>query len=191
MRSLMTSTRSLVLAALLSGCAQANAPIRPVGSVDLPRFMGRWYVIATIPTRFERGGHNAMETYRLDRNGHVCTWFRHRPGGFDVPVKLIHSDATVVPGTRNAEWKVRFFGLFKAQYLVGWLAPDYSQVMIVRDARDYFWYMARTPVVSEDDYQAMLARASKLGYDASRIERVPQRWPERDVGRDTFHGECK
>jgi len=63
--------------------------------------------------------------------------------------------------------------------------------MIVRDARDYLWYMARTPSVSESDYQAMLVRAGALGYDASRIERVPQHWPETDVGKDTFQGACK
>lgn len=51
--------------------------------------------------------------------------------------------------------------------------------------------MARTPAVSKNDYQAMLARAAELGYDASRIERVPQRWPENDAGRGTFHGECR
>lgn len=182
----------LLMATLLSGCAQAkHPPITPVSSVDLPRFMGRWYVIGIIPTRLERGNHNPVETYRLDSKGQVCTWYRYRPGGFQAPVKLLASTGLVQPGTGNAEWKVRFFGLFKAQYLIGWLAPDYSQVMVVRDARDYLWYMARTPTVAESDYQAMLARAGALGYDVSRIERVPQRWPETNAGRDTFDGDCK
>lgn len=182
----------LLLAAVLSGCAQAKQPpITPVQSVDLPRFMGRWYVIGIIPTRLERGNYNPVETYLLDSKGQVCTWYRYRPDSFDAPVKLLASTGLVQPDTGNAEWKVRFFGLFKAQYLVGWLAPDYSQVMVVRDARDYLWYMARTPSVPEADYQAMLARAAAMGYDTSRIERVPQRWPETDQDKDTFHGECR
>jgi apolipoprotein D and lipocalin family protein len=37
----------------------------------------------------------------------------------------------------------------------------------------------------------MLARAGALGYDMSRIERVPQQWPETDAGKDTFQGACK
>ena len=191
MRSLATSALPLLLATLLSGCAEAGTPIQTVHNVDLPRFMGRWYVIGIIPTRFERGSHNPVETYRLDRKGNVCTWYRYRPDRFDAPVKLLKSTGLVVPGTGNAEWKVHFFGLFKAQYKVGWLAPDYNQVLIVRDARDYLWYMARTPTVAESDYQAMLARAGTLGYDVDRIERVPQRWPETDAGRDTFDGECE
>lgn len=191
MRSFVASTLPFPLVSTLMGCAQVGTPIKMVDQVDLPRFMGRWYVVGIIPTRLERGNHNPVETYRLDRDGNVCTWYRYRVDGLDSPVKLLHSTGLVVPGTGNAEWKVRFFGLFKAQYKVGWLAPDYSQVLIVRDARDYLWYMARTPTVTEVDWQAMLERARGMGYDPSRIERVPQRWPETDAGRDTFHGECK
>ena len=191
MRLLAASLLPLLLAIAATGCARAAAPIKPVDHVDLPRYMGRWYVVGIIPTRLERGNHNPVETYRLDRDGNVCTWYRYRPDRFDAPVKLLQSTGLVVPGTGNAEWKVRFFGLFKAQYKVGWLAADYGQVMIVRDARDYLWYMARTPQVSEADWQAMLGRARAMGYDPALIQRVPQRWPETDDGRDTFHGDCK
>lgn len=191
MRSLAASALPLLLALLLTGCAEARTPIPTVQSVDLQRFMGRWYVIGIIPTRFERGSHNPVETYRLDRKGNICTWYRYRPDSFDAPVKLFGSTGLVVPGTGNAEWKVRFFGLFKAQYKIGWLAEDDGQVLVVRDARDYLWYMARTPTVPESDYQAMLARAGTLGYDVDRIERVPQRWPETEAGADSFDGECK
>lgn len=181
---------TLVCVLAFGGCVRAESPIRPVPHVDLSRYMGRWYVIASIPTRFERGGHNPAETYKLDPDGTVCTWFRLRRGSFDAPVKQIHSLASIVPGTGNAEWKVHVFHFFRAQYLVGWLSPDYSQVMVARDARDYLWYMARTPRVSEADYRAMLARAKAMGYDVSKIERTPQRWPEKSQGSDTFTGPC-
>jgi apolipoprotein D and lipocalin family protein len=60
------------------------------------------------------------------------------------------------------------------QYVIGWLADDGSQTLVVRDARDHLWYMARTPEVSAADYAAMLRRAAAMGYDTGRIERVPQ-----------------
>ena len=188
--ALVLPTLALTVAAM-AGCATTAPTVAQAPDVDLQRFMGRWYVIGILPTRLERGNHNPVETYQLDSKGNVCTWYRYRPDAANAPVKLLQSTGLVVPGTGNAEWKIRFFGLFKAQYKVGWLAEDYSQVMIVRDARDYLWYMARTPSVSESDYQAMLVRAGALGYDASRIERVPQHWPETDVGKDTFQGACK
>ncbi|MBS0581764.1 MAG: lipocalin family protein [Proteobacteria bacterium] len=173
-----------------TGCTQAGPSIRPVAGVDLQRFAGRWYVIASIPTRFERGGHNSAETYRQMPDGTMCTWFRQRPNDFTAPVKLIHSSASVVAGSGNGEWSVRFFGFLHAQYLIGWLSADYDQVMVVRDARDYIWYMAREPQVSDTDYHAMLSRAAAMGYDIGAIEKIPQRWPEVGPGSDTFEGNC-
>ncbi|MCE7901194.1 MAG: hypothetical protein DYH20_00725 [Gammaproteobacteria bacterium PRO9] len=188
-----TSSIALVAVAmlLLSACAVTGKPIAPVSGVDLPRFMGRWYVIASIPTRFERGGVNAVETYSLNADGTVCTWFRMRSDSFTAPVKLLHSTARIVQGSGNGEWRVRIFGVLHAQYLVGWLKADYSEVMVVRDARDYLWYMARTPQVPDENYQAMLDRAAVMGYDVSRIEKVPQHWPESGEGSETFMGECQ
>ena len=34
------------------------AGIDPVSQIDLSRYTGRWYVIASIPTRFERDGYD-------------------------------------------------------------------------------------------------------------------------------------
>lgn len=174
----------------LTACAGTADPIKPVQGVDLSRYMGRWYVIASIPTRFERGGHNPVETYSQNADGTICTWFRQRPDSFAAPVKLLHSTASVVKNSGNGEWRVRFFAFLSTQYLVGWLQPDYSQVMVVRDARDYLWYMARTPQVSDADYQAMLARAKGMGYDIAKIQKAPQHWPEQGAGSETFAGAC-
>ena len=172
------------------GCSASQAPIQPVSRVDLPRYMGRWYVIASIPPRVERGEHNPVETYQLQPDGTVCTWFRLRPGSFQAPVKLIQSAASVVPGRGNAEWRVHLYWLLRLQYLIGWLKADYSEVMVVRNARDYLWYMARTPQVSAEDYGAMLARAKSMGYDTAKIIKAPQRWPESGAGSDQFGGGC-
>ena len=50
--------------AMTSATANADPkPIKPVDHVDLDRFMGDWYVIATIPTWFEKEAYDAVETY--------------------------------------------------------------------------------------------------------------------------------
>jgi hypothetical protein len=67
---------ALGAALLLAGC-QSATPMETVPHVDLPRFMGPWYVIANIPTFVEKGAHNAVETYKLDADGTIATTFKH------------------------------------------------------------------------------------------------------------------
>jgi apolipoprotein D and lipocalin family protein len=163
----------LALAACRSGGVEQ--PIKPVSQVNLSRYMGRWYVIASIPTRFWSGGYDQVETYRLEPDGRIDTSFRFRRGSFQGPPETIPSVATVVPGSSNTEWKVRLFWLLREQYIVAWLAPDYSRVIVARDARDYVWLMARTPQISAAEYRSMLARVRAMGYDLRQLRKVPQR----------------
>ncbi|MGB8634958.1 MAG: lipocalin family protein [Rhodanobacteraceae bacterium] len=156
----------------------ARQPIPTVKHLDLQRFMGRWYVIASIPTRMEREGYNAVEHYTLEDNGEICTRFRLRQGGFRQPVKQINSTGEVRNGTGNAEWSIKLFWILHLQYKVAWLGKDYQQVIVARDKRDHVWFMARKPHVSDADYQAMLQRITDMGYDTSKLVKVPQQWPE-------------
>ena len=159
-----------------TACASTLPPIKPVAHVDLPRFMGDWYVIATIPTRFEKNAYNALETYKLDTDGEVATSFHYREGSFDSPIKSIHSTGFVKPDTGNAIWGVQVIWPLKAQYIVAYLKDDYSQVIVARDKRDYTWIMARTPTVSNADYDALLEKVKALGYPMDKIRKVPHDW---------------
>lgn len=174
----MKLSKTLLMACIMllnaSACAGELPPIAPVPHVDLPRFMGNWYVIAAIPTRFEKNAYDALEVYALKPNGDIATSFHFREGSFDGERKDIHSTGIVKPGSGNAVWGVRVFWPLKAQYIVAYLKDDYSQVIVARDARDYTWVMARTPKVSPADYAALVARVKALGYDVSKLRRVPQ-----------------
>lgn len=170
--------------------ARTGQPIPPVSHVDLARYMGRWYVLAAIPTHFERDDFNPVETYRLEPNRQICTRFRFRQGGFQGPLKTLHSTATVVPSTGNAAWKVHLLWVLREQYIVAWLAPDYTRVIVARDARDYVWLMARAPQVSLPEYRDMLARTQAMGYDVAKIRKSPQQWPEPDMERESTAAVC-
>ncbi|HET9106728.1 MAG TPA: lipocalin family protein [Steroidobacteraceae bacterium] len=194
MKNLYRSTSlCLALALALAACGPASAerPIEPVSHVQLSRYMGRWYVIASIPTRFGRDGYNQVETYHLEPDGEICTSFRFHRGGFQGPLKTIHSTATVIPGSGNAQWQVHLFWLLRLQYLVAWLAPDYSRVIVARDARDYVWLMARTPRISASDYRRMVERVRAMGYDVGKLRKVPQRWTSPDDDRQPHRSVCR
>jgi apolipoprotein D and lipocalin family protein len=147
-----------------------------VQEVDLPRFMGDWYVIANIPTFVEKGAHNAVESYALNPDGTIATTFRFNKGAFDGPEKVYHPKGFVIPGTGNARWGMQFIWPFKGDFRIVWLEPDYSLTVIGREKRDYVWVMARTPVISDEKYAEILDFLGSIGYDPARVERVPQRW---------------
>ena len=163
-----------VLAASLSSCATTAPTIPPVASVDLPRFMGDWYVIAHIPSWPERKAFDAVESYRLDAEGRVLTTFTFHNGGFDAPLKTMHPVGTVIPGTNNAVWDMQVFWPIKAEFVIVDLDPNYQVTIIGRSKRDYVWLMARQPHMSPDALEMAIAKIKRLGYDTSKLRMVPQ-----------------
>ena len=178
----------IVLAAafLLSGCQ--SAPMPPLAlapKVDLGRFMGDWYVIASIPTYIERDAYNAVESYRLAPDGTIETTFTFKEGGFDGEPRRYTPRGFVLDHESNAVWGMRFVWPVKADYRIAYLSADYGQTVIARVARDYVWIMARTPSIPDADYERLLQFVAAQGYDVSLLRKVPQRWdssasPSRD-----------
>ena len=150
--------------------------MKTVEYVDLERFMGSWYVIANIPTFLEKGAHNAIETYELDDDGSIKTTFTFRKDGFDGEEKELNPRGFVTDEKSNALWGMRFIWPIKADYRIVYLDDDYSQTIVGRQKRDFVWIMARTPTISDADFDSLMKRCESLGYDLSKIERVPQRW---------------
>ena len=163
---------------LLGGCSSNTRPIPPVAHVDVPRFMGDWYVIAHIPSRPEREAFDAVESYALRPDGRIQTTFRYRKGSFEAPIKTMHPIGSVKEGTNGAEWGMQFVWPIKAEYVIVDIDSDYQLTIIGRSDRDYAWIMARTPQISETSYQTAVARLKELGYSVDSLRRVPQRWPE-------------
>ena len=161
---------------ILAGCAPARPPITVVPKVDLPRFMGDWYVIANIPTFIEQGAHNAVESYRLNPDGTIATTFTFRQDSFTGPVKRHEPTGFVLDRNSNAIWGMRFVWPFKADYRIVYLDPGYTQTIIGREDRDYVWIMARTPSIPEADYQRLLELLKREGYEVGKINKVPQQW---------------
>lgn len=174
----IASIAAMCVAVVLGGCAHQAPTLRPVAQVDLPRFMGDWYVIAHVPSRPERDAYNAVESYALDREGRVRTTFRFRPGGFDTPLRTMTPVGFVRPGTGNAVWGMQFVWPIRAEYVIAYLDADYRTTIIGRSKRDYAWIMARTPTVSDAVYRELLDRLQSMGYEPNAVRRVPQRWPE-------------
>jgi apolipoprotein D and lipocalin family protein len=185
----MRAARGLPLAVLLAavlllaGCgASTRQPLAQAQRVDLARFMGDWYVIASIPTLLERDAYNALESYRLAADGSIETTFSFREGAFDGPERRYSPRGFVLDRANNATWEMQFVWPFRADYRIAYLAADYSHTVIARERRDYVWIMARTPQVADDDYRRLERFVAAQGYDTARLRKVPQRWPAERAG---------
>ena len=164
-------------AALLVACQSIAAPARPplalAPSIDVKRFMGDWFVIANIPTRLEKGAHNAKETYKLDADGTIATTFGFRADSFDGPERSYTARGFVVGGN-NAIWGMQFIWPVKADYRIAYVSEGYGITVVAREKRDYVWIMARTPTIPQAEYERLVAFIGQQGYDTARIQRVPQ-----------------
>jgi len=165
-----------LVATILVGCAAKGPEMKTVDHVDIDRFMGPWYVIANIPTFLEKGAHNAVERYSLNSDGTIATNFTFRKDGFDGKAKEYKPKGFILDAETNARWGMRFVWPIKADYRIVYLDDDYTQTIIGRQNRDFVWIMARTPTISDDDYDKLVAVVASIGYDTSKLERVPQRW---------------
>jgi apolipoprotein D and lipocalin family protein len=168
---------ALAIALTQLGCTSASRPpLTTVDELDLERFMGDWYVIASIPTRLEREAHNAVESYRHEGEGRIATTFSFRKGAFDGPEKRYTPTGFVREGSGNAVWGMRFVWPIKAEYRVMYVDPEYRTTIIGRTKRDYVWIMAREPELPDVELEGLIERAVDVGYERDAIVRVPQRW---------------
>jgi apolipoprotein D and lipocalin family protein len=164
---------------LLAACRQdARPPLALAEDVDLARFMGDWYVIANIPTRIEHGAHAAVESYRLAADGSIETTFTFRKDGFDGPEKRYTPRGFVQPGTGNAVWDMQFVWPIKADYRIAYVDAEYTLTIVGREARDYVWIMARSPVIPDAEYLRLVEFLDGQGYDVTQLQKVPQRGKE-------------
>lgn len=167
----------LTLNLLLGACATTptgERPLQPVSRVDLPRYMGKWYVIANIPTPLEKDKYAAYDFLALRPDGTIDNDFHFRRGSLSAPEEKWDGTARVVNTTSNSEWRVQFFWPFSSPYLIIDLDPNYQWSLIGYPSRKYLWIMSRRPQLPESTYQKIVQSAVAQGYDASRIQRVPQ-----------------
>ena len=177
-----TMKRLVGLLAILSaaGCATSTTErlqlpaLETVSHVDLGRYLGTWYEIASFPQSFQRGCTGTTATYTLRADGELDVLNRCRLGSLDGKEKEALGRARLVDRTTNAKLEVSFFRPFWGPYWIIGLAQDYSYAVVGHPGRDYLWILSRTPTMNEQTYQAIVTRLQGQGYETSRLVRTVQ-----------------
>ncbi|WP_207434246.1 lipocalin family protein [Sabulibacter ruber] len=168
----------LVVAGLYMALKPKPAPLPTVASVDLQRYAGKWYEIALIPNRFEKGCHCTTAQYS-QKDGYVevrNTCRKDSPTGKDDGAL---GKAFPVEGSNNAKLRVQFFWPFWGDYWILDLAPDYSHALVGSPDRKYLWILARSRQLAPSIYQQLEQKAQGLGFDTRLLVKTDQSCGER------------
>jgi len=163
---------------LLIACTGRRGPSLPppevVPSVDLARYAGTWYEIASYPNRFQRGCSNTTATYTPLPDGRIEVVNRCVRAGKTASVR---GTAKVADPATNARLRVTFFWPFTGDYWIIDLGGEYEYAVVSNPDRSFLWVLNRTSVMDESRYARIIARLQKLSFDTSRLVRTVQSGP--------------
>jgi len=158
--------------------AEESPPPETVAFVDLDRYVGNWYEIASIPNFFQKHCRgNTMASYRAieEQRIEVINSCLDKDGSVDTAQGI----ARIVDRTSNARLEVSFVSLFGWQLFWGdyWildLAPDYSYAIVGTPNFRYGWILSRTPALSADVRNGIDKRLRSSGYNPAVFVDTPQ-----------------
>ncbi len=141
-----------------------------VSVVDLSRYSGTWYELASYPQYFEKGCTNVKATY-TPKDGYIEVYNQSIKKGKPNNIK---GKAFVVENSGNAKLKVQFFWPFKGDYWIIDLAEDYSWAVVSNPARTTLWILSRAPQMNETLYNELIEKLVNNGFNESKIVKMAQ-----------------
>lgn len=149
-------------------------PLETVPYVDLNRYLGTWYEIASFPQRFQKGCVATKATYSLREDGKIDVLNECRIDSFDGKLKQAHGFAKVVDKDTNAKLKVTFFWPFYGKYWIIDLDENYEYAVVGHPNRKYLWILSRSPQMNEQLYQEIVQRAEDKCFDTNKLSKTLQ-----------------
>ena len=154
--------------AWFAAAALADAP-STVPALDLDRYQGTWYELASFPTFFQRGCTGTTATYTLLPRGQLEVINRCRKGSLDGREAVARGRARQPDPSRPGELEVSFFRPFWADYWVIDLDPEYRWAVVGGPGRKYLWVLSREPSMERAQFEQITARARAKGYPVDRL----------------------
>jgi apolipoprotein D and lipocalin family protein len=170
-------TTSLLLTVFFSTLKviSVSQTLQTVPYVDLNKFAGKWYEIASFPQLFQKGCNCTTAEYTTTDKGFVIIENRCNKGSINGKLSYIKGKAFVVEKSGNAKLQVQFFWPFKGKYWIIDLADDYSYAVVGHPNRKYLWILSRTSTMEDAIYQQIIARIKEKGFDIAKIKITKQK----------------
>jgi apolipoprotein D and lipocalin family protein len=163
----------LLLFIIFASFIKGADTMKTVESVDLERFMGKWFVIALVPNMIEKGATNSSDTYVLNKDGTIDITYDAIKDGKQRQIK---QKGTVVNKTSNAEWTIQmrkpFVPFMKFPFKIVYVDKNYEFMAVGYPKNSMGWIMGRSTKVSDEDYKKIMSALVELGYTDEQFELV-------------------
>ena len=152
---------------------------KTVSYVDLTRYLGKWYEIATYESPFQMGCTGSTATYAVGQDDNVSVTNECFLESLDGEYKVDTARAEIVNSATNAELLVYFAESFGADYWIIELdgqnseAP-YEWAVVGSSISIFMWILSRTPQMENDRLNMILERLEERGYDTDSLSFTPQ-----------------
>ncbi len=154
-------------------------PLAPVASLDIDRYLGTWNQVAAVPQPFNlicardtQANYQLIDASNIRVENTCTTWTGQE--------NRIVGNARVNDTTTNAQLHVSFPGVPTQEsldgptnYIVAYIAEDYSWAFVGSPARTSGFVLKRTPDVSVEQFREIRGVVESLGYDSNFITTTP------------------
>ncbi len=155
------------------GRPRRRPPPMPQKTVDLDRYLGRWYEFARYDSWFERKTEAVTADYSRRPDGSIRIVNAGHGGSPSGPLRWTEGKARIVPNSGHAKLKVAFFGpFFLGDYWILDRGDDYDWSIVGGGSRRYLWILTRVAVPPPDVQAMLIARAMALGYETATLHRT-------------------
>jgi len=163
---------SFCIIAMMNIIAQT---IQTVPQVDLTRYAGKWYEIASYPQRFQKGCTCTTAEYTPTDKGYLVVENRCNKDSVNGKPSYIKGKVFADENSGNAKLKVQFLWPFKGKYWIIDLADDYSYAVVSHPNKKYLWILSRTPKMNDLRYKQITNRLAEKGFDISKLQITKQK----------------
>jgi dehydrogenase/reductase SDR family protein 12 len=167
------------LPVLSEGAATVStAKLAPMAApIERERYMGRWFVAASIPTFVEKDTQNAIEDYEWDaENGRVNVRFSYTNAKDGSAGEILQRATIVNPASTHWTINPKLGGLFVplrlGYYVLHCDTESYSYSIVALPDKSNIWIMCRTLPMPHEQYVDALRRADLAGFDLSGLSKV-------------------
>lgn len=156
----------------LLSCSNKTTTVKTVDFVDINKYSGKWYEIASFPQSFQKGCHNTTAEYSIGSDGNIVVENRCNKDSLTGKESYVKGKAFVVPNSGNSRLKVQFFWPFKGDYWIIDLDENYTYAAVGSPNKKYLWILSRKTVMEQDTYATLLKKLENMGFDINKLQKT-------------------